>query len=158
MAPTLINRVTWLNQLPSNNENKAPHTSGQHWPYLTMFKLINNVGVNSVIDLLGTGDLIRTPQNLISQMAGLRGEGLSTGCITVLQVILLLSLFGCAGNQPTPIDGLQTACVEPRPQICTMDYTPVCAELVNGEVKTYSNGCSACADATVVSHRPAACE
>lgn len=80
--------------------------------------------------------------------------------ITGLLVTLLLSLAGCAYDQakPTPVEGLSTACIEPRPQICTMDYTPVCAELVNGEVKTYSNGCSACADANVVSHRPAACE
>ncbi len=78
--------------------------------------------------------------------------------ITGLLATLLLSLFGCAGGQSKPIDGLQTACIEPRPQICTMDYTPVCAGLVSGEVKTYSNGCSACADVNVVSHRPAACE
>jgi hypothetical protein len=80
--------------------------------------------------------------------------------INGLLVTLLLSLFACAGGQPkpTPKDGLQTACIEPRPQICTMDYTPVCAALVSGQEKTYSNGCSACADVNVVSHRPAACE
>ena len=37
----------------------------------------------------------------------------------------------------------------PRPQICTMDYRPVCATLDNGEVAEYANGCGACADENV---------
>ena len=50
-----------------------------------------------------------------------------------------------------------TVCVDPRPQICTMDYRPVCGKLKDGTVKTYSNGCSACADAGVVSWVDGAC-
>jgi hypothetical protein len=50
-----------------------------------------------------------------------------------------------------------TVCVDPRPQICTMDYRPVCGTLKNGTVKTYSNGCGACADAGVVSWVEGAC-
>jgi hypothetical protein len=50
-----------------------------------------------------------------------------------------------------------TVCVDPRPQICTMDYRPVCGTLKNGTVKTYSNGCSACADAGVISWVDGAC-
>ena len=85
------------------------------------------------------------------------GRLLATAAVLVL---ILLSLGGCAAGQlnPTPIDRLQTACIDPRPQACTMDYTPVCAELKNGELKTYSNGCSACADVNVLSHRVSACE
>ncbi len=84
---------------------------------------------------------------------------ISRGVVTsALLVTLTLSVFGCASGQPKALDGPQTACIEPRPQICTMDYTPVCAALVSGEDKTYSNGCSACADVNVVSHRLAACE
>jgi predicted small lipoprotein YifL len=77
-----------------------------------------------------------------------------------LLLSILLSLAACATGplKPVPVDGRMTACVEPRSQICTMDYTPVCAELKSGELKTYSNACSACADLNVVSHRPAACE
>jgi hypothetical protein len=73
---------------------------------------------------------------------------------------VLLSLGACAsGNpKPAPVKEPQTACIDPRPQICTMDYTPVCAQLENGELKTYSNACSACADVSVVAHSPAACE
>jgi len=73
---------------------------------------------------------------------------------------LLPLLVACAAGQPKQsyTDDSQTMCIEPRPQICTMDYTPVCAELNGGELKTYSNACTACADVNVVSHRAAACE
>ena len=38
------------------------------------------------------------------------------------------------------------ACVEPRPQLCTMQYDPVCGLTANNQYKTYSNACSACSD------------
>ena len=50
------------------------------------------------------------------------------------------------------------ACTDPRPQVCTQDYRPVCAQLQDGRSKTYSNGCSACADPAVSSYREGACE
>jgi len=43
---------------------------------------ITRAGVTSVIGLLGTDDLTRTPQNLLSQVMGLREEGLSAWCYT----------------------------------------------------------------------------
>ncbi len=76
-------------------------------------------------------------------------------------LLIMLPLLGsCATGQlkPTPADRLQIACIDPRPQVCTMDYTPVCAELKNGKLKTYSNGCSACADINVLSYRASVCE
>ncbi len=57
---------------------------------------------------------------------------------------------------PTVASQVQ-ACEEPRPQVCTMDYRPVCASLTEGGVKTYSNGCGACGDAAVVSWTEGAC-
>ena len=74
--------------------------------------------------------------------------------------LLLLSLVGCAGGQVNSVvsDGDQIACTDPRPQVCTMDYTPHCAQLKNGQEKTYSNACSACADVNVASYRVSACE
>jgi len=51
-----------------------------------------------------------------------------------------------------------TICEEPRPQICTMDYRPVCAQLEDGTFKTYSNGCTACSDPIVTGHRAGACQ
>jgi hypothetical protein len=50
------------------------------------------------------------------------------------------------------------ACTEPRPQVCTQDYRPVCAELQDGSFKTFSNGCSACSDPAVNGYREGACE
>lgn len=59
-------------------------------------------------------------------------------------------------------------CDEVRPEMCTMEYDPVCAQVDTGvrcitepcdsfELKTYSNGCSACADARVTVYRLGAC-
>lgn len=53
---------------------------------------------------------------------------------------------------------VKVPCTEPRPQVCTQDYRPVCAELQDGSFKTFSNGCSACSDPTVTGYRDGACE
>jgi len=50
-----------------------------------------------------------------------------------------------------------THCSDPRPQICTMEYVPVCASLKNNTTKTYASGCSACADKKVISYSPGDC-
>lgn len=49
-------------------------------------------------------------------------------------------------------------CTEPRPELCTQDYRPVCAVLKEGGFKTYSNGCNACSDPSVTEYRDGACE
>lgn len=49
-------------------------------------------------------------------------------------------------------------CEEPRPQVCTMQYDPVCGLTGNNQYKTYSNACSACSDVSVSGHIPGACE
>ena len=53
-------------------------------------------------------------------------------------------------------DGFIT-CGEIRPEICTMEYVPVCAELDDGSRKTYSNACSACSDKNVVGYQANSC-
>ena len=66
--------------------------------------------------------------------------------------------FGCSSARV--VDDL-TVCTDPRPEICTMDYTPVCGlQRVSGaeQWKTYSNACSACSDATVVGYNKDACD
>jgi len=57
-------------------------------------------------------------------------------------------------------DGEQerVTCPEVRPQICTHEYRPVCAQLQDGSLKTYSNGCTACSDPAVTGYREGACE
>ena len=55
---------------------------------------ITRAGVTSVIGLLGTDDLTRTPQNLLSQVMGLREEGLSAWCYTGGYHVPVITLTG----------------------------------------------------------------
>jgi hypothetical protein len=48
-------------------------------------------------------------------------------------------------------------CEEPRPQVCTREYDPVCAKLQDGSVKTYATGCTSCSDSKVESYTKGAC-
>ena len=75
-------------------------------------------------------------------------------------ILLAMTLAACAGQRgpASAADPAETICVEPRPEVCTMDYRPVCARLESGEMRTYSNACGACADAAVIAHLPGACE
>lgn len=70
---------------------------------------------------------------------------------------------------PTPDTAAgPVACSDPRPQACTTEYRPVCATRDTGvrcvttpcpssERRTYSNACSACADAKVYDHVAGEC-
>ena len=69
----------------------------------------------------------------------------------IYSAMLCLLLGGCAASSPdmkAMPEGAQV-CEDPRPQVCTMDYRPVCGNLADGSQKTYSNGCGACGDAAV---------
>lgn len=86
-------------------------------------------------------------------------------------IVIATSLTACASpTAPTESDAKPTLtnCPQERTQICTMDYRPVCATRDTGvrcvtapchstEQKTYSNACSACADAKVIGHIPDEC-
>lgn len=63
-----------------------------------------------------------------------------------LGALLLMLVAGCE-TQPTAT--LVTQCTEPRPQVCTMEYAPVCAQMAAGGRKQYSSACNACADDAV---------
>ncbi len=96
-----------------------------------------------------------------------RGQESGTGAAAV---IVGMILFGCA--EPSPRSLPVTAvlqCSDPRPEICTLEYLPVCAVRDTGvrcattpcestELATYSNACSACNDPTVLGHSEGACE
>jgi len=91
-------------------------------------------------------------------------------------VVLLASLAvlcACSHEQqmpPRPLpDTAAIQCMDPRPQICTLDYRPVCGTRDTGvrcvtepcestELQTYSNACSACSDSLVLSHVEGTCE
>jgi hypothetical protein len=52
--------------------------------------------------------------------------------------------------------GELTPCPEPRPEMCTMDYVPVCGRR-GAEWKTYPNACGACSDPAVSGFRAGPC-
>jgi len=58
-------------------------------------------------------------------------------------------------NEPGALDLI--LCEEPRPQICTREYNPVCATLKDGEARTASTGCTSCSDPEVVGYKMGAC-
>ena len=58
-------------------------------------------------------------------------------------------LTACAGNPGTQPPSDLTICSEPRPEICTAHYDPVCGTLADGSTATYATSCTACADAKV---------
>ncbi len=52
---------------------------------------------------------------------------------------------------------MDQTCTDPRPEICTMDYRPVCGYRSDQVPKTYSNGCSACSDTDVIGYQEGQC-
>ena len=58
-------------------------------------------------------------------------------------------------NDPGALDLI--LCEEPRPQICTREYNPVCATLKDGSKRTGSTGCTSCSDPKVVGYKKGAC-
>ena len=80
---------------------------------------------------------------------------------------LILALIGvlglaCASSSQKSDDAVEeppvTSCAEPRSQVCTMEYIPVCGHRYDGERKTYPNACSACSDSDISGRHPGACE
>ena len=68
---------------------------------------------------------------------------------------------GCATSSPQEDSGggaeTLTPCEDPRPEMCTMHYAPVCGVLDGGDKKTYSNACTACSDHAVTGYTDGAC-
>ncbi len=83
-------------------------------------------------------------------------------------LLTLLALVACKAQDEPASSGI-VDCSDPRPEMCTREYRPVCALRDTGircvtepcdsaEHKTYSNACDACADKAVYSYAPGACE
>ena len=96
--------------------------------------------------------------------------------ITLLSILLSGLLLTACANQPeqasaapaaavefSQIEGYVKACKDPRPEMCTREYRPVCASLrcesgdCTQSIKSYSNGCVACRDSQVVKYKPGRC-
>lgn len=70
--------------------------------------------------------------------------------------LLLPALAACsASGQVEP--ELEKRCQDPRPQMCTLEYAPVCGYLGNDQWREYSNGCSACSDSEVIGYVTGPC-
>jgi hypothetical protein len=65
-------------------------------------------------------------------------------------------LTGCSGTQSVDAESVRQ-CQDPRPQVCTLEYAPVCGILGNRERREYSNGCSACSDHEVTGYVDGPC-
>lgn len=79
-----------------------------------------------------------------------------------LMISLCLLITSCALNAKLAVDNdsshkAQVKCTQPRPEVCTREYMPVCATVKGNGTKTYSNGCTACSDLRVVSYVPGEC-
>jgi len=69
--------------------------------------------------------------------------------------VVLMSFFmlSCA-SAPKDVypDLTLIECANPKPQICTREYRPVCGFEGDGNHKTFSNACTACSSAEVSSY------
>lgn len=74
-----------------------------------------------------------------------------------IALLTSVMLAACNSTAKTTTEQSLETCPEVRPEICTMDYNPVCGNLANNEQRTYSNGCTACADTQVVGYTPGEC-
>ena len=71
-------------------------------------------------------------------------------------IISITLLNACTGNPGEPPSSI-TQCKDPRPQICTTIYDPVCGLTQSGLRKTYASACSACATADVAGFEKGGC-
>ena len=65
--------------------------------------------------------------------------------------------LGCAAAPPEA-PSMDTVCEDPRPQVCTMNYLPVCGVHADASRSSYANGCSACSDPEVQGYLEGACK
>jgi hypothetical protein len=115
------------------------------------------------MNLVRIDDASYTLCNLAAPGSHLQERGmLQRGWKVVALLISGFVLFGCAYKPVSQEAGMPmpdlVVCEEPRPQICTAIYDPVCALTADNSYKTYASDCSACGDANVSGYRPGACE
>jgi len=82
--------------------------------------------------------------------------------INLLKIIVVsfasLSLYSCAHTHDSLDDKKLTQCVKPKSQVCTKEYKPVCGFEADGNYRTFSNACTACATAEITSYDDGACK
>ena len=83
---------------------------------------------------------------------------LSIPCRSIVFITILLITACASTQQPHSVKMETIECPELRPEMCTMDYNPVCGNLSDGTFKTYSNGCNACSDPDVTKYSQGKCK
>jgi len=74
-----------------------------------------------------------------------------------LTMTLFIMITACSTNKGINTTSKLFYCKEPRPLLCTMDYTPVCGQANGSLIKTYGNACVACSDYQVTAFTQHAC-
>ncbi|RKF15866.1 hypothetical protein DBZ36_15970 [Alginatibacterium sediminis] len=87
---------------------------------------------------------------------------ISKGLLTSLTFSAVFALSACSTQEPmqdkaAPSSAEIIVCPSERPEMCTMEYAPVCAN-VDGNREEFANGCGACSNPDVESYTPGACE
>ena len=79
-----------------------------------------------------------------------------------MSILVLVCVSACTNPeyQPAVMEPMvltMMECEEPRSQMCTMIYDPVCGATKNGIRKTYASDCAACSDKNVTGFEKGAC-
>ncbi len=119
--------------------------------------------------LAASGDFLRNPDDTRDWSASPSTAGEKRGTSDRFVLKFVKPLDAPASTEEPQSTEEPTTCTDPRREMCTREYRPVCADVDTGircikapcpstEKKTYSNACTACADKKVMGHRPGACK
>lgn len=78
----------------------------------------------------------------------------TTAAVLLPALFIALALNGCTTRTARALN----PCPDPRPEVCTREYRPVCGYAAGMRMgTTYGNDCEACADPSVEGWLPGAC-
>lgn len=87
------------------------------------------------------------------------GKIIGLVCLSFCIAACSTTLNSTTPEQPvSKMPDISNVCKEPRPQMCTMIYQPVCGFNKEGQFKTYSSDCNACSHVAVIGYNEGACE
>ena len=75
---------------------------------------------------------------------------------SVVYISLVLMIAACTSKPPIDPEGM-TLCGTPRPQVCSMEYDPVCGHTENGKSESYASACMACSDSSITAYTAGNC-
>lgn len=75
----------------------------------------------------------------------------------ILILLAALCFIGC-DTSPDYENQFDDICSEPRPEVCTREFKPVCGYKSDEASKTYSNGCTACSGKDIIGYNYGECK